>query len=157
MQTLRIVLGDSSEVLRGMESESIWAVVCDPPYDLTPNNKGSNSETGGNSGGFMGKEWDSTGIAFSMDFWKEVHRVLMPGGTIKAFGGTRTFHKMAKAIEGAGFTEVGMEAWLYSSGFPKSLNISKKIEDESLSKKWEGWGTALKPSWEPIIVARKPE
>jgi site-specific DNA-methyltransferase (adenine-specific) len=63
---------------------------------------------------------------------------------------------MARAIEEAGFSDIKLEAWLYSSGFPKSLSIPKKIEDKALSKVWEGWGTALKPSWEPVIVAKKP-
>lgn len=171
MQRISIRRGDSSEVLEGMEPESVWAVVCDPPYDLVANKKGGSGTSsidlstpygrsrigvGNGSGGFMGKQWDSTGIAFSVEFWQKVHRVLKPGGVLKTFGGSRTFHKMARAIEEAGFSDVKLEAWLYSSGFPKSLNISKKVEDKTLSKMWEGWGTALKPSWEPVIVAKKP-
>ena len=173
---MTIKLGDSFEVMGEMEPESVWAVVCDPPYDLTANKKGGSgvasidSSTpygrarigvGNGSGGFMGKQWDSTGIAFSVEFWQKVHRVLKPGGVLKAFGGTRTFHKMAKAIEEAGFEELGMEAWLYSSGFPKSMSIPKQMAknpslDARTLAKWEGWGTSLKPSWEPVITARKP-
>ena len=156
MQKITIKLGDSSDILEGMDPDSVWAVVCDPPYDLVTNKKGGNGTA---SGGFMGKQWDSTGIAFSVEFWQKVHIVLKPGGVLKTFGGGRTFHKMAKAIEEAGFTDINLEAWLYSSGFPKSLSISKQIDkssDTDLSKKWEGWGTALKPSWEPVIVAKKP-
>lgn len=123
MQKINIRIGDSSVVLVEMEPESVWAVVCDPPYDLVAQSSGS--------GGFMGKKWDSTGIAFSVSFWEEVYRVLKPGGILKSFGGTRTFHKMAEAIEGAGFINLSLEAWLYSSGFPKSLNISKQIDKQA--------------------------
>lgn len=150
----------------------------------------------------MGKEWDSTGIAFNVDMWREVFRVLKPGGHLLAFGGTRTYHRLAAAIEDAGFEIRDSIAWMHSSGFPKSLNVSKAIdkaagaEREVLSSgaavkrmipgadqnatgswikdngrefvptvtapatpeaaRWEGFGTALKPAFEPIVVARKP-
>lgn len=178
MQRVNIRVGDSSDVLEGMDPESVWAVVCDPPYDLTAKKKGGSGTSsislstphgrsrvgvGNGSGGFMGKQWDSTGVAFSVEFWQKVYKVLKPGGVLKTFGGSRTFHKMAKSIEEAGFAEITLEAWLYSSGFPKSLNVSRQIDKSAgtngntdLSRAWGGWGTALKPSWEPIIVARKP-
>jgi site-specific DNA-methyltransferase (adenine-specific) len=153
VQTVTLRLGDSFEILGEMEENSVWAVVCDPPYEL--------------AGGFMGKEWDTTGVAFSTRFWGRVFRVLKPGGVVKTFGGTRTFHRMAKAMEEAGFVGISMEPWLYSSGFPKSLDVSKQVDKKSGSKgksgvkgnakAWQGWGTALKPSWEPVVVARKPE
>ena len=78
----------------------------------------------------------------------EVHRVLRPGGVIKAFGGTRTFHRFTKAMVRAGFSPIILEAWGYGSGFPKGLLIQEPP--------WEGWGTALKPAWEPILVGVKP-
>ena len=185
------------------------AVVTDPPYEL----------------GFMGKKWDGTGIAYDAEFWRAVYRALKPGGHLLAFGGTRTYHRMACAIEDAGFEIRDSLHWVYGSGFPKSLNVSKAI-DESLgaerpvvgqqmsqlpggntfaqdewskahrgtngqtcvylkagqpcqghdsgesqgktfhaaltsagspeAARWEGWGTALKPAHEPIILARKP-
>ena len=88
----------------------------------------------------------------------EVFRVLKPGGVIKVFGATRTFHRLAAAMEQAGFVDLDLEAWMYGSGFPKSLNIHKKLcELESPeAQRYEGFGTALKPAWEAFVVARKP-
>ena len=80
----------------------------------------------------------------------ECLRVLKPGGHLLAFGGTRTWHRLACAIEDAGFEVRDSIAWLYGSGFPKSLDVSKAI------RTWQGWGTALKPAFEPVVVARKP-
>lgn len=92
--------------------ESVDSVVCDPPYEL----------------GFMGKSWDSTGIAYSVDLWREVFRVLKPGGHLLSFGGTRTYHRMACAIEDAGFEIRDQIQYVYGSGFPKSLDVSKAID-----------------------------
>lgn len=94
----------------------------------------------------------------------ECYRVLVPGGVIKAFSATRTFHRMATAMQEAGFTDIRLEAWNYGSGFPKSMNIGKTLdkaagaerEATSAAKVWDGWGTALKPSWEPVLVGTKP-
>lgn len=254
MQRLTLRHGDCVEVLKGYEDGSIGAFVCDPPYHIS----------------FMGKKWDAegAGIAFSADLWDEVYRVLRPGGVVKAFSGTRTFHRMAAAMAEAGLTDLRIESWNYGSGFPKSMNISKKmdrrggvgvdreafyqhlksrreamglsrtevtervtgqrtgscwnwehfslpeprfwpalrdllgldpaweslivgaerevIEERTMTQgggtalmirqgerreveanitapattpaqRWEGWGTALKPSWEPVVVGRKPE
>lgn len=94
--------------------------------------------------GFMGKQWDGGDIAFQPDTWRAVWRVLKPGAHLVAFGGTRTEHRMTCAIEDAGFEIRDKLLWLYGSGFPKSHNIGN------------GWGTALKPAFEPIILARKP-
>jgi len=112
--------GDCRDVLVTLADNSIDAVLCDPPYDLT-------LESGG---GFMGKAWDATGIAFDPEMWMEVLRVLKPGGVVKAFGGTRTFHRMVVAMRTAGFEKVAMslKAWGYGSGFPKSLNVGKSID-----------------------------
>jgi site-specific DNA-methyltransferase (adenine-specific) len=168
------------------------SVVTDPPYEL----------------GFMGKSWDSTGIAFQPDTWKLAYQLLKPGGHLLAFSGSRTYHRMAVAIEDAGFEIRDQIMWLYGSGFPKSLNIGKAIDkklgnkrkvvgqNQDIIKKqakdlregkrkildsfkagepnrnhgfktvsaditkgnseWEGWGTALKPAHEPVVMARKP-
>lgn len=176
-----------------LEANSVDSIVTDPPYEL----------------GFMGKSWDKTGIANSVEMWQECLRVLKPGGHLLAFGGTRTYHRMTCAIEDAGFEIRDCIQWLYGSGFPKSMNIGKAIDKAKgatrevvgsidtrssfdgcqreskainvnwrgaegrsdtldLSKKtitapstpeaqqWDGWGTALKPSNEPIVMARKP-
>ena len=212
---------DCVEGMKLLDDNSIDSIVTDPPYEL----------------GFMGKKWDSTGIAYNVDVWRECLRVLKPGGHLLAFGGTRTYHRMACAIEDAGFEirdsiqeffatdkmaqeflesltqeqfEVfwrlldayglaGQMAWVYGSGFPKSHDISKAIDKKlgaerekigervklesfqykgnnvyqtngdkdkvtlditvpatDLAKKWDGWGTNLKPANEPIVVARKP-
>ena len=95
----------------------------------------------------MGKQWDTGEVAFSEEFWAEVLRALKPGGHVVAFSGTRTYHRMAVAIEDAGFEIRDQLGWVYGSGFPKSHNQHGD---------WEGWGTALKPAWEPIALARKP-
>jgi site-specific DNA-methyltransferase (adenine-specific) len=165
--------------MRGLADASVDAVVTDPPYELELDRVA----------------WDSTGIAFSVPLWREVFRVLRPGGHLLAFGGTRTYHRLASAIEGAGFEIRDTIMWLYGEGFPKSLNVSKAIDrragakrrvigtrraaDTSAShlyqkekrkdiilditepstaeaKKWEGWGTTLKPACEPIVLARRP-
>jgi site-specific DNA-methyltransferase (adenine-specific) len=176
-----IYAGNNLDILPELQSNSVDSIVCDPPYEL----------------GFMGKSWDNSGIAYSVELWRECLRVLKPGGHLLAFGGTRTWHRLAVAIEDAGFEIRDNIAWLYGSGFPKSHNISKAIDkmqgaereirleprqgggvqkgeffqggftqipgfkrvsdavtDEA--KAWDGWGTALKPAHEPIVVARKP-
>ena len=122
--------------MRGMADNSVDAIVTDPPYEL----------------GFMGKRWDASGIAYDLEVWRQALRVLKPGGHLLAFGGTRTYHRMACAIEGAGFEVRDSIHWIYGSGFPKSLNVEKAGAGEA----WQGWGTALKPAHEPIVVARKP-
>ena len=157
-----------------MPDNSVDAVVTDPPYGLS----------------FMGKKWDYD--VPSVEVWAECLRVLKPGGHLLAFAGTRTQHRMAVRIEDAGFEIRDMIAWVYSSGFPKSLDVSKAIDkaagalehegrrftvagrtDKNLpnpvvkeyvppapatdaARQWQGWGTALKPSFEPVTVARKP-
>lgn len=178
---MQIILGDSLEKLKELEDNSVDSIVTDPPYEL----------------GFMGKGWDKSGIANNVELWSECLRVLKPGGHLLAFSGTRTYHRMAVAIEDAGFEVRDMIEWVYGSGFPKSLNIGKAVDklqgnereitgtriahdirggalmeatDPNLKKEnnkievnitkgtseWEGWGTALKPSHEPICMARKP-
>lgn len=182
----KIINGDSLVELDKLEDSSIDACITDPPYEL----------------GFMGKKWDATGIAYNVDLWKKVYRVMKSGGYLLAFGGTRTYHRMACAIEDAGFEIRDTIMWLYGSGFPKSMNIglavdkkngveseivgiNKSVQDlkevgkitghkmtfgqegtENCARKdvpilkakneWDGWGTCLKPAFEPIIVARKP-
>lgn len=150
---------DCRSVLRELADNSIHAVVTDPPYALVSIQKrfgkpGSAAAQHGKDGlyarasaGFMGKQWDTGEVAFSDEFWAEVQRVLKPGGHVVAFSGTRTYHRMAVAIEDAGFEIRDQLGWLYGSGFPKSHNQRGE---------WEGWGTALKPAWEPIALARKP-
>ena len=112
-----------------MEANSVDAIVTDPPYGLE----------------FMGKGWDH-GVP-GVPFWTEALRVLKPGGHLLAFGGTRTHHRLMVAIEDAGFEIRDCLMWLFGSGFPKSHNLNGD---------WDGWGTALKPAYEPIILARKP-
>lgn len=177
--------GSNLDVLPTLPDNSVDSIVTDPPYEL----------------GFMGKSWDSSGIAYSVELWQECMRVLKPGGHLLAFGGSRTWHRLAVAIEDAGFEMRDSIAWLYGSGFPKSLDVSKAIDkaagverkrvellspalnsgtangwgkdghsetaplagtrqvDDPITpeaQKWQGWGTALKPAFEPVVVARKP-
>lgn len=185
--------GDCIEVMRTLPDASVDAVVTDPPYALE----------------FMGRGWDKyTPLEFELwvsQWAAECLRVLKPGGHMLAFGGSRTWHRLAAGIEDAGFDIRDSIAWLYGSGFPKSLDVSKAIDkaagaerdvvgtgkrsrnvahegwdrpwmreqmeaiggsgmaeypltapatDEA--REWEGWGTALKPAFEPIVVGRKP-
>jgi DNA modification methylase len=124
-----LLTGDCLDVLRTLPADSVDSIVTDPPYGLA----------------FMGKRWDYD--VPSVEIWAECLRVLKPGGHLLAFAGTRTQHRMAVRIEDAGFEIRDMIAWVYGSGFPKSLNLDGEHK---------GWGTALKPALEPITVARKP-
>jgi site-specific DNA-methyltransferase (adenine-specific) len=123
--------GSNLDVLPTLPDSSIDAIVTDPPYEL----------------GFMGKSWDSTGIAYNVALWRECLRVLKPGGHILAFSGSRTYHRMTVAIEDAGFEIRDQMLWVYGSGFPKSHNISKAIdkaagqERETVGFKSAGIGT----------------
>jgi site-specific DNA-methyltransferase (adenine-specific) len=185
--TYKILKGNSLELLPTLADNSIDAIVTDPPYEL----------------GFMGKTWDNSGIAYSLELWQQCLRVLKPGGHLLAFSGSRTYHRMVVSIEDAGFEIRDMISWISNKTFPKSLNISKAIDkaagaerevigkhsapagksavmtgsrtvteagfwargdtdvnitapatDEA--KQWDGWGTGLKPTVEPIVMARKP-
>jgi len=172
------------------EGVQVDSIVTDPPYEL----------------GFMGKSLDSTGIAFQKETWELALHLLKPGGHLLAFGGSRTYHRMAVAIEDAGFEIRDQIMWLYGSGFPKSRNIGKDMEKRKvggiknlkkigekrgikletgtqgysyskeyvpgismggkqisgdipvyeITNEYAGWGTALKPAHEPIVMARKP-
>ena len=172
-----ILHGDCRELMATLEENSVDAIVTDPPYEL----------------GFMGKSWDASGVAFDVNTWKEALRVLKPGGHLIAFSGSRTYHRMAVAIEDAGFEIRDQIMWVYGSGFPKSHNISKGIDKAAgaerevigetrkgaqsestgrygawgdgitptapatpAAQQWDGWGTALKPAHEPMVLARKP-
>jgi site-specific DNA-methyltransferase (adenine-specific) len=126
-----LLKGNCLKFLAKMPDNSVDSIVTDPPYEL----------------GFMGKSWDNSGIAYNVELWSQALRVLKPGGHLLAFGGSRTYHRLASAVEDAGFEIRDQIMWIYGSGFPKSLNL----KDE-----WQGWGTALKPAHEPIVVARKP-
>jgi site-specific DNA-methyltransferase (adenine-specific) len=151
-----LLRGDCLELLPTLGEGSIDSCVTDPPYHLTsivkrfgsPNaaecQHGTDGAYARASKGFMGKQWDGGDIAFRPELWAEVLRVLKPGAHLLAFSGTRTYHRMACAIEDAGFEVRDQIQWVYGSGFPKSHNLG------------EGWGTALKPANEPIVLARKP-
>ncbi len=108
----QILLGDCRDRLKEIPDNSIDSIVTDPPYEL----------------GFMGKSWDASGVAYDVTVWQECLRVLKPGGHLLSFGGSRTYHRMACAIEDAGFQIRDQIMWVYGSGFPKSLNISKAID-----------------------------
>jgi len=161
--------GNSLDILPLLEPEQFTAVVCDSPYHLTQaSRKGSPRKndpgtpfgrTRLGSKGFMGKTWDGGDIAFRPEFWAEVLRVLKPGAMLLAFGGTRTFHRLTCAIEDAGFEIRDCLMWLYASGFPKSWNISKALDKASeaeAAKRWNGWGSSLKPAWEPVVLGMRP-
>lgn len=142
-ENYKLYEGNMLDMLEVIEFNSIDSIITDPPYELN----------------FMNKGWDNSGIAFQKETWQKCYEVLKPGGYLLAFGGTRTFHRIACAIEDAGFEIRDTIMWLYGSGFPKSMNIGPAIDkknDSEETKRWAGWGTALKPAYEPIIVARKP-
>lgn len=111
-EKIKLINGDCLVKLKELETNSVDSIVTDPPYEL----------------GFMGKSWDSTGIANNKEMWAECLRVLKPGGHLLAFSGTRTYHRMASVIEDAGFEVRDMIEWVYGSGFPKSLNIGKAVD-----------------------------
>jgi len=108
-------LGDCRTVMATLDDNSIDAIVCDPPYEL----------------GFMDKAWDNTGIAYDVTVWRQCLRVLKPGGHLVAFGGSRTYHRLAVAIEDAGFEIRDQIQWIYGSGFPKSLDVSKAMDKQN--------------------------
>ena len=151
-----VACGDMREVLAKIPANSIDAIVSDPPYGLTQNKRGGTGEASLNlrspagrsrisTGGFMGCGWDAA--VPGPEYWAACLRVAKPGAHILAFGGARTAHRLACAIEDAGWEIRDCLSWLYGSGFPKSHNLDGA---------WSGWGTALKPAWEPIYLARKP-
>lgn len=228
----RLIHGDCMVALRMLPDASVDSIVTDPPYHLTTGKKGGSGPASVNlntpqgrarvTTGFMGMQWDGGDIAHDPAMWAECLRVLKPGGHVLAFGGSRTFHRLACAIEDAGFElrdtvlnlhegqtiEVNVRdcpwlaAWGFGSGFPKSLDVSKAIDKAAgaerevlaegapvkrmipgadqnstgswikddgrefvpqvtapardAARQWEGWGTALKPAFEPIVMARKP-
>jgi site-specific DNA-methyltransferase (adenine-specific) len=188
-----LLVGDCVEEMKKLASDSVDAIVTDPPYGLE----------------FMGKAWDGFGTPLGFQTWseqwaREALRVLKPGGHLLAFGGTRMYHRLAAGIEDAGFEIRDTLMWVYGSGFPKSLDVSKAIDKAAgaerkvigsraltgngktmksgfhqpdgsgagetakadlhyftapsteAAKRWQGWGTALKPAVEPIVLARKP-
>src|ERR1051326_6267849 len=175
----RIYPGDCLETMKQWPENFVDAVVTDPPYSFN----------------FMGKEWDKS--LPGVDLWREVLRVIKPGAHLLSFGGPRTYHRLTCAIEDAGFEIRDCIMWIFGSGFPKSLDVSKAIDKQAGAKRkvvgrkykgngngsvakiygdytaghegvqvtapatdaarqWQGWGTALKPAHEPIVIARKP-
>jgi site-specific DNA-methyltransferase (adenine-specific) len=177
--------GDCVEVMKRLPGSSVDAIVTDPPYGIE----------------FMGKGWDGFGTPLGFQTWTEAwaveaFRILKPGGHLLAFAGTRTYHRMASGVEDAGFEIRDCIAWMYGSGFPKSLDVSKAIDKAAGAERevletipdrwagkgtvsyrsdqspretaditapatpeaeaWNGWGTALKPAFEPVVVARRP-
>ena len=168
--------GDMRDVLFDLHCEGaqFHACVTDPPYHLAstvkrfgkpgsaPAQFGTDGAYARASRGFMGKEWDGGDVSFRPETWRAVYDVLLPGGYLLAFGGTRTYHRIAVAIEDAGFELRDTIMWMFGTGFPKSHDVSKAIDKATKvpataeAAQWSGWGTALKPAYEPIIVARKP-
>lgn len=131
----KVICGDCIEVMRGMPVNRIDTIITDSPYNLIQQSSGFERGAGKESpytrtakGGFMGKQWDGTGIAFKPETWQEVLRIAKPGATLMAFGGTRTYHRMACAIEDAGWVLKDCIMWLYGSGFPKATDISKQLD-----------------------------
>jgi site-specific DNA-methyltransferase (adenine-specific) len=196
-----VINADSIDHLKTLEPNSIDAVVTDPPYGL--GNCSSKAITEAltswlagdeyqpRGGGFMGKSWDA--FVPGPELWREVYRVLKPGGHAVIFASSRTVDLMGIAVRLSGFEVRDMLHWIYGSGFPKSLDVSKAInkragvkftkhpalgvgfmnaqidgynitknqlhqsgESTDQAKHWEGWGTALKPAHEPILLCRKP-
>lgn len=219
MTSFNLLQGDALEKLKELEDNSIDSIVTDPPYGLSKQPDMlevlqhwlAGDDYKHNGKGFMGKEWDS--FVPGPSIWKECLRVLKPGGHMVAFFGTRTYDLGVVAIRIAGFEIRDQIAWVYGSGFPKSMDVSKALdksagvertvrggvkpghegfanretsghltgkngekgwkrpwmESETANdyhyefepatddaKQWEGWGTALKPAFEPIVLARKP-
>ena len=208
--------GDCVEVMKAIPEGSVGAVVCDPPYGLefmgakwdkltrnllNPTSEADIERVEAYGDSYAGRcaNPDLSGFAghsdevqeWHADWLRECFRVLVPGGRILAFGGSRVYHRMAAAFDDVGFLDVGLEAWSYGSGFPKSRNIAMTIDKQAgemkhrskafvvagrgprdladpdhkvapytpitdTAKAWSGWGTNLKPAWEPFIVGTKP-
>ena len=146
--TVQIWNGDSREVLKQLADNSVDHIICDPPYEI------DFTRQPGGSG------WDRTGVAFDVELWKEALRVLKPGGNLVAFGATRTHHRLAVAIEDAGFEiRDTILAWVYGQGMPKSTELPRelgKLGEPELAERFAGYETQLKPSFEPMVLARKP-
>ena len=162
--TARLFLGDCRERMRAFAKQGLLfdAIVTDPPYHLSTISRrlglkqavplAGDEPSSANpyramATGFLGQKWDGGDIAFDADTWRAAYAVLKPGAYLAAFGGSRTFHRLAIAIEEAGFEIRDTVMWLYGEGFPKSHNLKGSHR---------GRGTALKPAFEPIIIARKP-
>lgn len=112
---IKVINADMLIELDNLEGNSIDSIVTDPPYELN----------------FMGKSWDNAGVSFNKETWQKCLRVLKPGGYLLAFGGSRTFHRIAVAIEDAGFEIRDTIMWIYGSGFPKSMNIGLAIDKKN--------------------------
>lgn len=182
MNREQVVCSDCLEHMRTMPENSVDSIVTDPPYGLAfmgvawdtfgDGRKGggrSNAtfdQVGGNHHPTCSADQARTRKSENAKFqaamtpiFEEALRVAKPGAHLLCFGGTRTFHRMACAIEDAGWIVFDCIMWTYGSGFPKSMDVSKAIEKKhgaDVAAQWDGWGTCLKPAWEPIIVARKP-
>lgn len=140
MNEYRLINADSRIALDELPENSVDGCVCDPPYGLTsigdrfgdddaaPAQFGTDGAFQRMSKGFMGATWDGQGIEKDKSFWKKVHRVLKPGAFLMAFGGTRTFHRIASAIEDAGFNLKDTLCWCYATGFAHGANISLNID-----------------------------
>lgn len=109
---IEVVQGDCLDLLQKLEDDSIGSVIQDPPYAIN----------------FMNKSWDTGEVVFSPVLWENLYRVLRPGGIMKSFCATKTYHRMAQAIVRAGFPEPDLKAWTYANSFPHSLNVSKAID-----------------------------
>ena len=169
--------GDCLDVMANLMPDTFDACVTDPPYHFTsiikrwsrsgPLDRSSSGAMGRHSRGFMGQTWDGGDIAFRPETWAAVLRVLKPGAHLVAFAAPKNEHRLTCAIEDAGFEIRDKLLWLFGVGFPKNHDAKKamgKADDVDLFRehldramdKWEGWGTALKPAYEPIVLARKP-
>jgi DNA modification methylase len=135
--------GDCLAVLTSMPEAWADTVITDPPYELA----------------FMGRKWDSSGVSLRPDTWAAVRRAAKPGAMLLAFGGTRTFHRIGCAIEDAGWRLMDTILWLRGSGLVKSKDFGKDIgraAGAEAAATWDGYGTGLKPAWEPVILAMNP-
>lgn len=147
---IRLMPGDCRDLIAMLPDDSVDAVVTDPPYEIN----------------FMNLGFDSTGIAFDVILWKDILRVLKPGGHVAAFAASRTYHRLACAIEDAGFEIRDQIDWVYASGMPHGSDATLMIDRErredveptrsETAKPFKGWYSQLKPAHEPICLARKP-
>lgn len=136
--TYQVINGNNIEVLKTFPDNHFDSIVTDPPYGID----------------FLGKDWDANTGA--LETYQECLRVLKPGGHILAFSAARTYHHLAITLEQAGFEIRDQIMWIYSSGFPKSHDVGKKLDKKNIANDLSGWGNALKPAHEPICMARKP-